>query len=72
MIVGLPDSGQIWRHYKGDEYEIVAVSRLENDPAMVLVTYAHCVDQHVWTRYLEDFLAPVDHKQGFRFVQVVP
>ena len=54
--------GQIWRHYKGKDYRIIAVSRHTEDLAWYVV-YEALYDNPVskiWHRPLEMFLSPIE------------
>lgn len=51
-----PSPGTRWRHFKGNEYEIVALARDCEEPARILVIYQDD-DGHVWVRERSNFLS---------------
>jgi hypothetical protein len=53
--------GQIYRHYKGGLYTVVAVS-LEEDTLEPLVAYHSNVKGTTWTRTLENFTEGVEFR----------
>lgn len=54
-----PQPGETWRHHKGDDYRIVLRS-VDEATLGQLVTYQSVKKPDmVWTRTLEDFVAPV-------------
>lgn len=56
-----PQDGQIYRHYKGGEYEIVATGFLE-DSETPCVVYRSLSKNIVWVRTARNFLESVEHK----------
>ncbi len=65
--------GQIYRHYKGGLYSVVAVS-LKEDDLNVLITYHSNLKATSWTRTLENFTEWVetpDNPSRKRFVREV-
>lgn len=54
----LPEAGERWRHYKGGEYEVVAVGLIEAD-LVPCVIYRH-PPGHVWVRPMDNFMGTVD------------
>ena len=56
-----PKDGQIFRHYKGGEYEIVATGFLEDTEASCVV-YRSLKKNIVWVRTAKNFLEDVEHK----------
>ena len=51
-----PAPGTRWRHFKGTEYEIVALARDCGEPTLILVVYKDD-DGHVWVRERSNFLS---------------
>lgn len=56
--------GQVWRHYRGGEYEIVGLGRWEEDcsPVVVYRKWADSLHGHrddCWVRPTENFLSLV-------------
>jgi hypothetical protein len=67
-----PAVGSRWRHYRGQEYEVVALS-LDEPTLDPLVTYRGTSSGLVWTRTLDDWQRTVrgeDGKDVPRFVAV--
>jgi hypothetical protein len=58
--------GQIYRHYKGRDYQIIAVGRSHNDPEVFLVTYLPLNPYPgypkgtQWVRKVKEFLEEVE------------
>lgn len=66
-----PAPGQIWKHYKGDFYRIVAIGRMESHPIIEVVIYQSLnPDFRVWVRPLDDWCAYVKPQCKMRFEQV--
>jgi len=60
---GPPQPGEYYRHFKGNLYEIVAVSRHSEDKDLMLVTYreTHKIPApQCWTRPLDMFMEKVE------------
>ena len=55
-----PQDGQIYRHYKGGEYEIVATGFLEDSEAPCVV-YRSLLKNIVWVRTAKNFLENVEY-----------
>jgi NTP pyrophosphatase (non-canonical NTP hydrolase) len=57
-------AGDLYKHYKGGEYVIIAVSILESskgtDKEQTLITYQSLEKNQCWTRTLENFTEVVD------------
>jgi hypothetical protein len=53
-----PDAGQRFRHYKGDEYEIVATGFLE-DSRVPAVIYRSIEKNIIWVRTAKNFFEEV-------------
>lgn len=66
-----PNDGQIFRHYKGDKYEIVATGFLEDSEAPCVI-YRSVEKNIVWVRTAKNFLESVEHEgiQQARFASV--
>lgn len=47
---------EIWRHYKGFSYRVIAVARLESDRTTQMVVYTDFQKNHKWIRPLNEFL----------------
>ena len=62
----------IYKHFKGDEYELLCVGRLSEDRSKEFVVYKSLLYGDVWIRPLEMFLEIVDRRdynyKGPRFV----
>lgn len=52
----LPQRGQLWRHFKGSIYEIVALARDSEDLSRRLVVYGKPSDDQIWVRPLAMFM----------------
>ena len=63
-MVQIPKPDEIYRHYKGNNYKIILISRLESHPEQILVSYIPLYETRseikVWTRTLENFLEEVE------------
>ncbi len=55
-----PKDGQIFQHYKGGKYEIVATGFLE-DNGTPCVVYRSLENNTVWVRTAKNFLERVEH-----------
>lgn len=68
--------GDVVRHFKGNEYEILYIARDSETTEEVVVYRALYGDRGVWVRPLDMFLSPVDRekypdvKQAYRFEKV--
>ena len=68
--------GDIVRHFKGNEYEILCFARDSETQAELVVYRARYGDGGVWVRPKEMFLSPVDREkypyaaQAYRFEKV--
>lgn len=67
-------AGEIWRHYKGNDYRIIAISRHTEDLTWYVV-YEALYDNEVskiWHRPLDMFLGTlkIDGKVAQRFTRV--
>ncbi len=58
-----PKTGQIFRHYKGDLYKIVATGFLE-DTLAPCVIYRSLQMNTVWVRSAQNFLETVEHNDS--------
>jgi uncharacterized protein len=58
-----PRAGDLYDHYKGGDYRVVAVS-LKEDNLEPLVTYQSLKTRQFWTRTLEVFTEPVRLADG--------
>ena len=62
--------GQVWRHYRGNFYFVVAVAQ-HTETQEQLVVYRRTDAHDVWARPLEMFLSPLEGDPGAkRFVRV--
>lgn len=59
-----------YRHYKGGEYEVVCIGRLEGDETKEMVVYKSVEYGDVWIRPVAEFLDYVDTDSysGPRFI----
>ena len=55
-----PKDGQLFQHYKGGKYEIVATGFLEDSEAPCVV-YRSLLKDIVWVRTAKNFLENVEH-----------
>lgn len=55
-----PKDGQLFRHYKGGEYEIVATGFLEDSEAPCVI-YRSLEKKIVWVRTAKNFLEEVEY-----------
>ena len=55
-----PKSGQIFQHYKGGKYEIIATGFLEDTEAPCVI-YRSVEKDIVWVRTAKNFSEPVEH-----------
>ena len=69
QAIGGPQPGEVYRHYKGGIYSIVARS-IKEDTLEPLVTYHSNAKGTNWTRTLENFTEVVDAAIGPRFVRL--
>jgi hypothetical protein len=67
-----PKDGQIFEHYKGDKYEILATGFLEDTEAPCVV-YRSLEKNIVWVRTAKNFLEQIEYNglrlQRFRLVE---
>ncbi len=64
----MPLSLGLYRHYKGDNVEVIAISREEKSPDQWWVTYRHF--GKTWVRRYEDFVCPVPAIRGSEIINV--
>ena len=55
-----PQDGQLFRHYKGGMYEIVATGFLEDSEAPCVI-YRSLEKRIVWVRTAKNFLENIEH-----------
>ena len=60
-----PKDGQIFQHYKGGKYEIIATGFLEDSEAPCVV-YRSLLKDIVWVRTAKNFLENVEHNGTVR------
>lgn len=58
--MGRPENGQIFHHYKGGEYEIIATGYLEDSEAPCVV-YRSLNKNIVWVRTAKNFQEDVEY-----------
>jgi hypothetical protein len=56
-----PKDGQIFQHYKGGKYEVVATGFLEDSEAPCVV-YRSLLKKIVWIRTAKNFLEDIEHE----------
>ena len=62
-----------YRHFKGNNYEVIAIARHSEDESPMVVYRALYGDGRLWCRPIKMFLSEVDHekypnvKQQYRF-----
>ena len=71
-----PSPNEVWRHFKGGEYKIIAMAQ-ETETGANLVIYEALYKEHkVFARQLDMFMSEVDHekypnvKQKYRFEKI--
>lgn len=69
-------AGQIYKHFKGNTYRVVAIAKSCEDLSLQVV-YQDTEDEHkIWVRSYEEFISPVDKEkypninQEYRFTLV--
>jgi hypothetical protein len=63
LFAGAPAVGSRWRHYRGAEYEVVALSLAEAS-LRPMITYRSCSTALTWTRRLEEWSQQVLNAAG--------
>ena len=51
-----PKPGEVWRHYKGQLYEVVCYALNERHPDEMLIIYRELNDGATWCRPLNEFI----------------
>ena len=62
MILLLVEKGQIYKHFKGNWYEIIAIA-YDSENLKKLVVYKSLKDDKVWVRDYQMFTSLVDKKK---------
>lgn len=62
MILLLVEKGQIYKHFKGNLYEIIAIA-YDSENLKKLVVYKSLKDDKVWVRDYQMFTSLVDKKK---------
>ena len=57
----IPEAGETYRHYKGQDYKIIAIA-LHADTQEQLVVYQSLKDNRAWVRSLADFTSVLGDK----------
>lgn len=62
-------AGDVYRHYKGNEYVVITVAENESDHVLVVVYRAHPAtpEARTWVRPLAEFLSNVNGKPRFEY-----
>lgn len=71
MMQSQIETGSLWRHWKGEEYEVVALARDADRGDIPIVVYID-VKGNVWTRTLRSWNATVKRggNEKPRFVRI--
>ena len=73
MIRSLPSNGEIWRHFKQNDYRIITIAEHTETGEKMVVYQALYGKYGIYTRPLDMFMSEVDHekypdaKQQYRF-----
>ena len=62
MVRGIPKSGEIWHHFKGNDYQIINIAA-HSETKELMVVYSALNDNSIWTRPLDMFMSEVDHNK---------
>ena len=66
-VLQVPVAGEIWRHWKGGEYEVVGLSRLvPEEGGHTVITYRHVGEEQQWTQSLKRWNERIPG--GFRYI----
>jgi hypothetical protein len=65
----LPMTGDVWKHYKGGLYQIIAIARFELG-LEIAVVYQSLTDGSTWVRDLSEWNDQVEEKT--RFTRIKP
>jgi hypothetical protein len=66
-------TGQLWRHFKGNLYEVLAVAMMEEDHERIVVYQRHDIpDSTVWARPLREWQENIERAEyhGPRYVLI--
>lgn len=62
-IGNLPVAGELYRHFKGNLYQVIGVAHDAQTMEQMVVYWALYGERRLYVRRLEDFLSPVDTKK---------
>lgn len=63
----VPSEGEVWKHYKGNRYQIEGLARNESDQKIVVV-YRNIEDRTLWVRTLNSFMSLVEDGPRFSLI----
>lgn len=73
-----PKPFEVYKHFKGNNYQILAVAKDSEDGHLIVVYQALYGSYEVYARDLTQFMSPVDHikypdvKEQYRFTRIAP